>query len=221
MVETGAKIHIEHLNYWYAGRQSLKDVNLDVRPGDRVLVTGPSGSGKSTLAAVLLRFLEPSAGSVQLVGADGAVDLPRLAGEDVRRVIGLCEQDPHLFDTTLLENLRLARPAGETEIAAALARAQLLPWVESLPNGLDTLVGQTGQRLSGGQRQRLSLARALLADFPIVIFDEPTEHLDDETAIALVAAIISAAAGRTLVVMTHRPELMAAVAWTATLDLQR
>ena len=204
-----------------AGPAALHDANLEVRAGDRVLVTGPSGSGKSTLAAVLLRFLEPSAGSVQLVGADGPVELPRLAGEDVRRVIGLCAQDPHLFDTTLLENLRLARPAGETEIAAALARAQLLPWVESLPNGLDTLVGQTGQRLSGGQRQRLSLARALLADFPIVIFDEPTEHLDDETAIALVAAIVSAAAGRTLVVMTHRPELMAALAWTATLDLQR
>lgn len=203
-----------------AGPIVLRGVDLDIAPGDRVLVTGASGSGKSTLAAVLLRFLEPDGGSVDLTGSNARIDLRRLAGEDVRRVVGLCAQDPHLFDTTLLENVRLARPDATTaEIVDALRRAGLLAWVESLPAGLDTLVGENGRRLSGGQRQRLSLARALLAAFPIVIFDEPTEHLDDETAEMLVAGMLETVADRTLIVMTHRPELMSAIAWTTRLDL--
>jgi thiol reductant ABC exporter CydC subunit len=194
--------------------------DFDVAPGGRLLVTGPSGSGKSTFAAVAVRFLEPSTGALELVGSDAETDIRRLAGDDVRRVICLCGQDPHVFDTSIAENVRMARPdATDDQVAAALGRAQLAPWINSLPDGLGTLVGEHGARLSGGQRQRLSLARALLADAPVVIFDEPTEHLDEATATALLGDLLAATAGRTVVMITHRPELIDSVEWATRVDL--
>jgi thiol reductant ABC exporter CydC subunit len=200
--------------------EALALPDVDLAPGRRLLVTGPSGSGKSTLAAVLVRFLDPSAGSVELVGRDRAVDLRRLAGDDVRRIVCLCAQDAHVFDTSVLENVRLARPdATDEEIRAALASVQLAAWVESLPDGPATLVGEHGTLISAGQRRRLSLARALLADRPVIVFDEPTEHLDEETAAALTADLLAATAGRTVIMITHRPELMTAAGWDARLDL--
>ncbi|MFJ7909698.1 thiol reductant ABC exporter subunit CydD [Kitasatospora sp. NPDC096204] len=185
---------------------ALTGVDLDLAAGRRIAVVGPSGSGKTTLAQALLRFLEPSAGTVRFAdGSPGAVDARALAGESVRRVIGLCAQDAHVFDSSLRENLRLARPqAREEELRAALAAARLLEWTESLPDGLDTMVGEHGARLSGGQRQRLALARALLADFPVLVLDEPAEHLDLPTADALTADLLAATEGRTTVLITHR-----------------
>lgn len=194
--------------------------DMEIQPGDRLLVTGPSGSGKSTLAAVLVRFLEPSAGTVELVGRDRSADIRRLSGDDVRRVICLCAQDPHIFDTSVAENVRLARPGStDAEVVTALTAAQLAGWIDSLPDGLSTMVGEHGAGLSGGQRQRLSLARALLAGAPVIVFDEPTEHLDDATAGALAADLLRATAGRTVVMITHRPELIGSVEWTARVDL--
>jgi thiol reductant ABC exporter CydC subunit len=180
----------------------LRGADLWLPAGQRVAVTGPSGSGKTTLAMVLLRFLDPSAGSVTLAGTD----ITELDSAAVRSVIGLCEQDAHIFDSTLRENLRLARPAAtDAELRDALRRARLGDWAASLPAGLDTPVGEHGARLSGGQRQRLALARVLLADFPVVILDEPAEHLDEETAGALTADLLTATAGRTVLLITHRP----------------
>ena len=216
----GLRIRGLRARYGSDGPDILDGVDLELPAGGRALVTGPSGSGKSTLAAVLLRFLDPSGGTVELLGADGAADLASLSGDDVRRIVGLCAQDVHVFDTTIAENIRLARPgATEAELRAALRAARLDDWVDSLPAGLDTPVGEHGARLSGGQRQRLGLARALLADWPVIIFDEPTEHLDEPTAAALTADLLAAAAGRTAIFISHRPELMAAVAPTATLRL--
>ncbi|GCD98408.1 thiol reductant ABC exporter subunit CydD [Embleya hyalina] len=183
------------------GPPALVGVDLDLTPGKRLAVVGPSGSGKTTLANVLLRFLEPAAGTVTL----GGVPLGEAAGDDVRRVIGLCAQDAHVFDSSLRENLRLARPdCDEEAMRAALARARLLDWVDGLPEGLDTMVGEHGARLSGGQRQRLALARALLADFEILLLDEPAEHLDLPTADALTADLLDATRGRTTLLVTHR-----------------
>jgi len=180
----------------------LRGADLDLPAGCRVAVTGPSGAGKTTLAMVLLRFLDPAAGTVTLGGAD----ITTLDADQVRSVIGLCAQDAHIFDSTLRENLRLARPgAGDGELAGALRRARLDDWVASLPGGLDTEVGEHGARLSGGQRQRLALARVLLAGFPVVILDEPAEHLDEPTAEALTADLLAATAGRTVLLITHRP----------------
>ena len=199
---------------------ALQLPDIDLRPGERLLVTGPSGSGKSTFAAVLVRFLESSGGSVELVGLDRSVDIRRLSGDDVRQVICLCAQDPHVFDTSVAENVRLARPdSNDEQVMAALAAAQLTAWIDSLPEGLSTPVGEHGARLSGGQRQRISLARALLADAPIVVFDEPTEHLDEETATALVADLLAATTGRTVVMITHRPELIDSATWAVRVDL--
>ncbi|SFD20944.1 thiol reductant ABC exporter subunit CydD [Streptomyces aidingensis] len=180
---------------------ALRGVDLELIPGRRIAVVGPSGSGKTTLAHCLLRFLDAESGVYTL----GGVPAGALAGEAVRRGVGLCAQDAHLFDSTLRENLRLARPeADEAGLRAALARARLLEWVDSLPEGLDTPVGEHGARLSGGQRQRLALARALLADFPVLVLDEPAEHLDPPTAHALTADLLAATEGRTTVLITHR-----------------
>jgi ATP-binding cassette subfamily C protein CydCD len=186
-------------------RDALRGIDLDLAPGRRIAVVGPSGSGKTTLAHVLLRFLDQTGGTVTLGDRPQPVDTRALASDDVRRVVGLCAQDAHVFDSSLRENLRLARPdAEDPALRSALARARLLDWVDSLPDGLDTMVGEHGARLSGGQRQRLALARALLADFPVLILDEPAEHLDLPTADALTADLLAATEGRTTLLITHR-----------------
>jgi len=182
-------------------RDALAGLDLTLDEGRRIAVVGPSGSGKTTLAQVLLRFLDPEAGSYTLAG----VDAYALDGDDVRRLVGLCAQDAHLFDSSVRENLLLARKdATEDELRDALRRARLLDWADGLPDGLDTLVGEHGARLSGGQRQRLALTRALLADFPVLVLDEPAEHLDLPTADALTADLLAATEGRTTLLITHR-----------------
>ncbi|MGW4273459.1 thiol reductant ABC exporter subunit CydD [Streptomyces seoulensis] len=194
---------VKGLTARYAGqdRDALAGLDLRLEEGRRVAVVGPSGAGKTTLAQVLLRFLDPEAGAYTL----GGVDARSLDGDDVRRLVGLCAQDAHLFDSSVRENLLLAKKdATEPELRGALARARLLDWADSLPDGLDTLVGEHGARLSGGQRQRLALARALLADFPVLLLDEPAEHLDLPTADALTADLLAATEGRTTLLVTHR-----------------
>ncbi|MFF2849946.1 thiol reductant ABC exporter subunit CydD [Streptomyces sp. NPDC058001] len=184
-------------------RDALGGVDLTLERGRRIAVVGPSGSGKTTLAQVLLRFLdaEGPAGSYTL----GGVDAYALDGDTVRTFVGLCAQDAHLFDSSVRENLLLARKdATEADLRDALGRARLLEWADSLPDGIDTLVGEHGARLSGGQRQRLALARVLLADFPVVVLDEPAEHLDLPTADALTTDLLAATEGRTTLLITHR-----------------
>lgn len=199
-------------------REALAGFDLTLEQGRRIAVVGPSGSGKTTLAQVLLRFLDPQAGSYTLAGVDGRA----LAGDDVRRLVGLCAQDAHLFDSSVRENLLLARKgATEDELRGVLARARLLDWVEGLPDGLDTLVGEHGARLSGGQRQRLALARVLLADFPVLVLDEPAEHLDLATADALTADLLAATRGRTTLLITHRLAGLDAVDEVIVLDAGR
>jgi ATP-binding cassette subfamily C protein CydC len=193
---------------WSPGRTVLHDLDLELRPGSRVALVGPSGSGKSTVAALLVCFLAPTAGRVTL----GGVDLRRIAPERVRQIVGYLPEDAYLFDTTIAANLRIARPdATDEQLRATLAEARLLDWVDTLPDGLETLVGEHGRALSGGQRRRLALARALLAGFQVLILDEPTEHLDDETAAALLDDLLTAAGDRTVLVITHRADIAAQV----------
>lgn len=201
-----------------ADHDALESLDLTLVPGHRIAVVGPSGSGKTTLAQVLLRFLDASSGTYRLGGAEVA----GLEGDTVRRSVGLCAQDAHVFDSSIRENLRLARTgATDAELDEALSRARLLEWVRSLPQGLDTPVGEHGARLSGGQRQRLALARALLADFPVLVLDEPAEHLDLATADALTADLLAATEGRTTVLITHRLAGVEAVDEVLVLDAGR
>ncbi|MEU1436014.1 thiol reductant ABC exporter subunit CydD [Streptomyces sp. NPDC005775] len=203
-------VEVRGLSARYAGadRDALDDLDLTLEAGRRIAVVGSSGSGKTTLAQVLLRFLDARTGTYRLGGVDAAA----LDGDTVRRFVGLCAQDAHIFDSSIRENLRLARTgATDGELRDALGRARLLDWAQALPDGLDTLVGEHGARLSGGQRQRLALARALLADFPVLVLDEPAEHLDLATADALTADLLAATQGRTTVLITHRLEGLDAV----------
>jgi thiol reductant ABC exporter CydC subunit len=188
-------------SYPGAGRAALRGVDLSLQPGRRVALLGPSGAGKSTLADVLVRFLPADSGEALLDG----VPMERFAADDVRRVVGLVEQRPHLFDTTLAENLRIGRrSADDAELEHVLERVGLGPWLDGLPDGLSTAVGPMGARLSGGQRQRVAVARALLANFPVLVLDEPTEHLEPAAADALTADLLGLTEGRAALLITHR-----------------
>ena len=178
----------------------MRDVSVEVEPGQRVAIVGPSGSGKSTLAAVIMGFL-PYQGSATLSG----VELSEADGDDIRSHVGMLAQQAHVFDTTIADNVRIGDPqATDDMVAAALEQAQLGEWVDRLPQGDRTVVGSFGVGISGGERQRLALARLLLADRPLVILDEPTEHLDGQTADALAATLEVALRTKTVLLITHR-----------------
>ncbi|HEY4602827.1 MAG TPA: thiol reductant ABC exporter subunit CydC, partial [Blastococcus sp.] len=186
-----------------ADRDAVTAVDLRVPAGGGLVLTGPTGSGKSTVLAALLRTLDPRAGRVAM----DAVDTRELLGDDVRSRIAWCGPAPHLFDSTLRENLRLARPdAADHQLVAALRRAGLGGWLTRLPEGLDTHVGRHGGVVSGGERQRIGLARALLAGRPLLVLDEPTAHLDAATAERVCADVVRSTAGRTTIITSHRPE---------------
>ncbi|WP_306332365.1 thiol reductant ABC exporter subunit CydD [Streptomyces sp. KL118A] len=218
--QTPFPLRVEGLHARHEGqdRDALAGVGLTLEQGRRIAVVGPSGSGKTTLAQVLLRFLGAHEGTYTLGGTDaGALD-----GDTVRGMVGLCAQDAHIFDSSVRENLLLAKKdATDEELRDALERARLDGWAYALPDGLDTLVGEHGARLSGGQRQRLALARALLADFPVLVLDEPAEHLDLPTADALTADLLAATEGRTTLLITHRLAGLDAVDEVLVLDAGR
>jgi ATP-binding cassette subfamily C protein CydC len=192
----GARLHYPD------GPWLLDGADLELRPGRRVALVGPSGAGKTTLVHVLVRFRELDGGRATLDGHD----LREYAQDDVRRLVTLCDQDAHLFATTIRENVRLARPAAsDSDILEALRRAGAGPWLEALPDGLDTFVGDLGGLVSGGQRQRIALARALLSGARILILDEPTAHLDEATAAAVLDDLLDASDDAGLLLITHSP----------------
>jgi ABC-type multidrug transport system fused ATPase/permease subunit len=184
-----------------AGVEVLHGVSFRVEPGQLVALVGSSGAGKSTIASLVPRLYDVDAGAVRLSG----VDVRDLSFESLRATLGMVTQDGHLFHDTIRENLRFAAPASsDEELWAALRQARLAALVESLPDGLDTVVGERGYRLSGGERQRLTIARLLLARPRVVILDEATAHLDSTSEAAVQAALVEALAGRTALVIAHR-----------------
>ncbi|MDW5598796.1 ATP-binding cassette domain-containing protein [Conexibacter stalactiti] len=180
----------------------LDDVSFAIAPGERVALVGPSGAGKTTIARLAARLIDPDGGTVSL----GGVDLREAEQTEVRERVLTIAQSARLFTTTVRENVLLARrSADDAEIVAALRAAGLGGWLEALPHGLDTLVGEDGAQLSGGERQRLLVARGLLSDATLLVLDEPTAHLDQRTARALMRDLDVAAGDRALLTITHDP----------------
>jgi subfamily B ATP-binding cassette protein MsbA len=199
----GAEVRVEQVSFRYAAEQpeALHDVSFRIAPGDTVALVGPSGAGKTTVAALLPRFWDVSAGRIAIEG----IDVRDLALEELRGAIGIVPQEPTLFSGTVRENIAYARPeATETEIVAAARAAHAMEFIERLPQGFNTRVGERGVKLSGGQRQRLAIARVFLKDPAIVILDEATSSLDSESERLVGEAMEDLLRGRSTLIIAHR-----------------
>jgi len=182
-------------------RDVLHDISLSIAAGETVAIVGPSGSGKSTLASLVPRLYDPTSGTVRVDGHD----VRNLTGASLRSAIGVVSQDPHLFHESVESNLRYARPsATDAEIVEACRRARIHDVIEALPDGYATTVGERGYRLSGGEKQRLAIARLLLKNPAVMILDEATSHLDNESEVLVQAALDEALQGRTAIIIAHR-----------------
>jgi ATP-binding cassette, subfamily B, bacterial len=203
---------------WFAyaeGAPVLRHLDLDVAAAERVCLVGPTGTGKSTLLGLLLRFYDPTAGRIELDG----VDLRDLDLAELRGQLALVPQDPWLYHASVAENIAFGRPAATAAEVRRAARVALVDeFVERLPDGWDTLVGEGGARLSGGQRRRVALARAVLRDAPVLLLDEPTSGLDVAAERAVLQALDRAASGRTVLTVSHRLGLAAAADRVVVLD---
>jgi ATP-binding cassette, subfamily C, bacterial CydCD len=202
-----AEIAVEALTVFYSGRSepALDNVSLHVEAGEVVALAGPSGCGKSTLLGVLLGFVAPDRGAVRI----GDVDLAELDFDAWRAQLAWVPQRPHLFASSIAENVRLGRQdASEEELAGAIAAAGLSDVVSRLPDGLDTVLGERGAGLSAGERQRIALARAFLRDAPLLLLDEPTANLDGQTEQVVLDAVRRLSRGRTVILVAHRPALL-------------
>jgi ATP-binding cassette subfamily B protein len=181
--------------------RALDGLTLSVSPGERVALVGPSGAGKSTVFQLLLRFYDPAGGSIRIDG----VDIAQLPLEALRGCLALVPQDAAIFATSVRENVRYGRPdASDEEVARACEAAFATEFIERLPQGYDTYLGERGIRLSGGQRQRLSIARAILADRPVLLLDEATSALDAESEQMVQQALERLMEHRTVLVIAHR-----------------
>ena len=195
-------VQLEKVTFSYPdGRKVFHDFDLEIAPGQRVGVVGPSGSGKSTLFALLQRFYDVQDGQIRI----NAEDIKRVTEESLRSAIALVPQDVSMFHRTVLENVRYGRPdASDEEVMEAMRAARCVDFVEELPNGMNTIMGERGVKLSPGQRQRIAIARAFLKDAPILLLDEATSALDSESEEAVREALDRLMAGRTVVAIAHR-----------------
>jgi thiol reductant ABC exporter CydC subunit len=199
-------VRVRGLQLRRGGRAILDGVDLDVGPGERVALIGPSGAGKSTLADVLAGLADPDGGSVRV----GGVELADLDGDALREFVRWIPQDPHVFATTIAANVRIASPgATDAEVEHALRAVGAGPWLDALPAGLESQLGEQGEQCSGGERQRIGLARAYLCAGKLLILDEPASHLPRDEALNALAAVMDVDPARGVLLVTHRREEMA------------
>lgn len=200
---TEGKIVYEDVHFTYPGTDSevIRGLDLVVHPGETLALVGPSGGGKSTICSLLPRFYDVDAGSIRIDGQD----VRKVTQKSLHEQIGLVQQDVYLFDGTIAENIAYGKPdATAEEIVEAARRANIADFIETLPDGFETQVGERGARLSGGQKQRIAIARVFLKNPPLLIFDEATSALDNESEGAVQAALSELAQGRTTIVIAHR-----------------
>jgi ABC-type multidrug transport system fused ATPase/permease subunit len=201
--QPGLSIEVHSLRFRYTADQPLvlDGLTFSVPAGGRVAIVGPNGSGKSSLVNVLLRFWDYEAGTIRI----GGRDLRQMPADEARSLLAVVPQHTHLFNATIRDNLYLANPdASDDELIAACQQALLHDFVQSLPQGYDTLIGENGLLLSGGERQRLAIARAILKDAPILVLDEATSQLDAVTEQQLLQSLENFMARRTTLVISHR-----------------
>jgi ATP-binding cassette, subfamily B, bacterial len=197
----GASVKFEHVQFRYGeGLQIFEDLNLSFMPGERVGLVGPSGAGKSTVFALLQRFYDVQVGRILIDGQD----ISRVTQESLRDAIGVVPQDISLFHRSVMENIRYGRPDASDEEVHEAAIAARCDFIEGLPNGMRTLVGDRGVKLSGGQRQRIAIARAFLKNAPLLLLDEATSALDSESEEAIREALGRLMSGRTVIAIAHR-----------------
>jgi ATP-binding cassette subfamily C protein CydC len=201
LVMRGVRLRYDGQTTW-----ALDGIDLDLKPGRCVAIVGASGAGKSSIVRVALRFWDYREGEIHL----GGHDLRRYQPEDVRSLIAVVSQDTHLFNATIRDNLLLAAPGADEQALVRAARAaQIHDFIAALPEGYDTWVGEAGARLSAGEGRRVAIARALLKDAPILLLDEPTENLDAETERAMLEGLDRLMTGRSVLLITHKPALLA------------
>ena len=200
---SSAVVRLNGVTVTYPGRDlpALADFSLTIHPGELIMLTGPSGAGKTTLLRLLLKFIEPDAGSIHI----GGTDLAAVPAGPWRGQIAWVPQHPRLFPGSVADNIALGQPsAASADIEDAARRAGAAAFIEALPRGYDTPLGERAAELSAGQRQQLALARAFLRDAPLLLLDEPTAHLAPAAAAAIEGVIRGPMAGRTIIVATHR-----------------
>jgi subfamily B ATP-binding cassette protein MsbA len=195
------EIAYEHISFHYDSQPALRHVSLTIKPGETLAIVGPSGGGKTTLVNLLPRFYDPNAGRIRIDG----LDIKHVTLASLRDQIGLVTQEPFLFNDTVRANIALGRPDAELPaIVEAAKRANAHAFISRLPKGYDTVIGERGDLLSGGERQRLTIARALLKDPPILIFDEATSQLDAQSEHLVTEAVERVLHDRTVIIIAHR-----------------
>src|SRR6202007_520082 len=194
-------VKVEHVTFRYGdGEQIFEDFSLSFRPGERVGLVGHSGGGKSTLFALLQRFYDVQSGRILIDGQD----ITRVTQESLREAIGVVPQDISMFHRSVMENIRYGRPEAADDEVLEAAFAARCDFIEELPTGMRTIVGERGVKLSGGQRQRIAIARAFLKDAPLLLLDEATSALDTESEEAIREALAKLMRGRTVITVSHR-----------------
>jgi ATP-binding cassette subfamily B protein len=202
-VRTEGRVSFEDVTFRYPARPdsaALSDFSLDVAPGETVALVGPSGAGKTTVLQLLLRFYDPERGTIRLDG----IDVASIAPADLRSRLGIVPQDPVIFSTSAWENIRYGRPDASDDNIRAAAHAAHADFLDALPQGYETFLGEKGVRLSGGQRQRIAIARAILRDPSVLLLDEATSALDAESEQAVQQALATLSRDRTTIVIAHR-----------------